>query len=147
MHRTLQVPLPALLLVGSACCLLSLINLGSPQAFNALIALPTVALYISYIIPITLLLLRQLAGKHPKYGPWHLGRWGLPIKLSALVYLVYVVIFVPFPASRPVTSLTMNYAAPIFIGAVLLALLDWFIRGRKKFSVPTLALEYTTDGI
>jgi amino acid transporter len=120
--------------------------LGSAQAFNALIALPTIALYISYIIPITLLLLRQLAGKHPKYGPWHLGRWSIPIKACALLYLVYVAVFVPFPASRPVTNLTMNYAAPIFICAVLLALMDWFVRGRKKFDVPTLPLEFGEDG-
>jgi len=63
------------------------------------------------------------------------------------MYLIYVVIFVPFPASLPVTSLTMNYAAPIFLGAVLLALIDWFVRGRKKFSVPTLAIEYADDDI
>jgi amino acid transporter len=136
-HPTLQVPLPALLLVGAVCCLLSLVNLGSTAAFNALIALPTIALYISYIIPLTLLLLYQLAGKHPKYGPWRLGRWSVPIKLFALAYLFYVTIFVPFPSSRPVTNLTMNYAAPIFLGAFLLALGDWFIRARRKFEIPT----------
>jgi hypothetical protein len=31
----------------------------------------------------------------------------------------------------------MNYAGPIFIGLVLLALLDWFTTGRKRFVVPT----------
>ena len=53
-----------------------------------------------------------------------------------MVYLVYVIIFVAFPASRPVTSLTMNYAAPILIGFLLIAIVDWFTRGRKKFEVP-----------
>jgi amino acid transporter len=144
-HPTLQVPLPALILVGTICCLLSLINLGSAAAFNALIALPTIALYVSYAIPIVLLTLRQLAGKHPKYGPWQLGRWSIPIKLGALVYLIYVIIFIPFPSSLPVTSLTMNYAGPIFLGAVLLAFADWFISGHKRFKVPTAALEWEDD--
>ncbi|KAH7125504.1 amino acid/polyamine transporter I [Dendryphion nanum] len=140
-HPTLQVPLPALFLVGTICCLLSLVNIASNTAFNALIALPTVALYISYLIPIILLTLRQLSGRHPKYGPWQLGRWSIPVKLAAMVYLTYIIIFVPFPAVRPVTSLTMNYASPIFIGALTVAMGDWFLRGRKKFEVPTLALE------
>lgn len=86
-----------------------------------------------------------MAGKHPKYGPWRLGRWGIPIKVAALSYLTYVAIFVPFPVARPVTELTMNYAAPIFIGAVLLAFMDWFVRGRKKFDVPTIPLESEVD--
>ncbi|KAJ4362598.1 hypothetical protein N0V95_001403 [Ascochyta clinopodiicola] len=144
-HPTLQVPIPALFLVGFICCLLSLINLGSAAAFNSLVSLPTIALYISYLVPIALLTARQLAGRHPKYGPFQLGKWSIPIKLCSMVYLVYVIIFVAFPASMPVTSLTMNYAPPILIGFLVIAMVDWFIRGRKKFEVPTTALEYEED--
>ena len=131
--------------MGTIGCLLSLINLGSAAAFGALLALPTIALYVSYAIPIMLLLLRQLAGKHPKYGPWQLGRGSIPTKLLALAYLIYVIIFVPFPASKPVTSLTMNYAAPIFLGALGLTMVDWFVRGRKKFAVPTMQTEWEVE--
>ncbi|KAI8931379.1 hypothetical protein NX059_011712 [Plenodomus lindquistii] len=144
-HPTLQVPIPALFLVGFVVCLLSLINLGSAAAFNSLISLPTIALYISYFIPIALLTARQLAGRHPKYGPFRLGKWSIPIKICAMIYLLYVIIFVAFPASRPVTSLTMNYAPPILGGFFVLAMMDWFIRGRKTFEVPTAALEHEDD--
>ncbi|KAJ4312879.1 hypothetical protein N0V94_007219 [Neodidymelliopsis sp. IMI 364377] len=144
-HPTLQVPIPALFLVGLICCLLSLINLGSEAAFNSLISLPTIALYISYFVPIALLTARQLSGRHPKYGPFQLGRWSVPIKLCAMVYLVYVIIFVSFPASKPVTSLTMNYAPPILAGFLVIAMADWFARGRKTFEVPTAALEHGED--
>jgi hypothetical protein len=92
-----------------------------------------------------LLTARQLAGRHPKYGPFQLGRWSIPIKLCAMAYLIYVIIFVAFPASKPVTSSTMNYAAPILIGFFMIAMVDWFIRGRKKFEVPTAALEHEQD--
>jgi amino acid transporter len=131
-----------LFFVGSVCCLLSLINLGSAAAFNSLISLPTIALYVSYLVPITLLTFRQLVGRHPVYGPFQLGRWSIPIKLCAIVYLIYVIIFVSFPASRPVTSLTMNYGPPILLGFMVIAIVDWFVRGRKKFEVPTAALEH-----
>ncbi|OAL49105.1 amino acid transporter [Pyrenochaeta sp. DS3sAY3a] len=136
-HPKLQVPGPALIVVATLVCALSLINLGSAVAFNALIALPLLALYISYLIPIVLLTLRQLSGNHPTYGPWSLGRWSVPIKLFSILYLVYVIVFLPFPTVRPVTRLTMNYAGPIMLGAILLALLDWFTTGRKRFKVPT----------
>jgi amino acid transporter len=140
-HPKLQVPIPALVLVGLVPCLLSLINLGSAVAFNALIALPMIALYISYLIPIVLLTLRQLAGKHPAYGPWRLGRWSIPIKLFSICYLVFVIIFLPFPTVRPVTKLTMNYAGPMILGVIILALVDWFTTGWKRFNVPTDAIE------
>jgi amino acid transporter len=139
------VPIPALILVGVICCLLSLINLGSSTAFNSILSLNTIALCVSYIPPIALLTLRQLAGKHPKYGPFQLGRWSIPVKLISLIYLVYITIFVSFPAYRPVTSENMNYAAPILLGFFAIAMVDWFVRGRKKFEVPTAALEHGTD--
>ena len=144
-HPTLQVPVPALFLVGFTCCLLSLINLGSAAALNSLISLPTIALYVSYLVPITLLTTRQLSGRHPKYGPFRLGRWSVPVKLCAMVYLVYVIIFVSFPASKPITSVTMNYAPVILVGFFLVAMLDWFARGRRSFKVPTAALEHEDE--
>ena len=59
-HPTLKIPINSLLLVGFVCCLLALINIASSAAFNALISLPTIALYISYFIPIFFLVIRKL---------------------------------------------------------------------------------------
>lgn len=127
------------------CSLLSLINIASSVAFTALVSLPTVALYISYFIPILLLTLRKLAGKHPQYGPFKLGRWGLPINLFSLAYIVFVLIWIPFPPSRPVTALTMNYAGPLTLAVICFALLDWFTTGKKRFVVPTGAVVIPDD--
>lgn len=136
-HPTLQIPIPALALIAVCCGLLALVNIGSTVAFTALVSLPTVALYISYFIPIFLLVLRKLAGKHPQYGPFKLGRWGLPINIISLLYIVYILIWTPFPPARPVTAETMNYAGPITIAIILIALADWFSTGKKRFKVPT----------
>ncbi|KAF2252416.1 amino acid transporter, partial [Trematosphaeria pertusa] len=144
-HPTLQIPIPALLLVAFICALLALINIGSTVAFTALVSLPTVALYISYFIPITLLTLRKLSGKHPRYGPFKLGRWGLPINLFSLAYIVFVLIWIPFPPGRPVTAQTMNYAGPLFLAVIVFALLDWCTTGRKRFVVPTGAVALPED--
>ncbi|TVY84610.1 Choline transport protein [Lachnellula suecica] len=135
-HPTLKIPINSLLLVGTICCLLALINIGSSTAFNALISLPTIALYISYFIPIFFLVIRKLHNRHPTYGPFRLGRWGLPINLVSLVYIVYVLIFLPFPTMLPVTAANMNYAGPLVGAIILIALGDWFVSGRKRFEVP-----------
>lgn len=135
-HPTLKIPINALLLVGVICCLLALINIASVTAFNALISLPTIALYISYFIPIFFLVIRKLQNRHPHYGPFKLGRYGLPINLFALVYILYILSFLPFPTILPVTAVNMNYAGPLMAAVIVIALGDWFLSGKKRFSVP-----------
>jgi choline transport protein len=125
-------------MVGVVCCLLALIYIGSTAAFNALISLPLITLYISYMIPIAFLLLRKVRGQHPQYGPFKLGRWGIPINLYSVLYILYVLSFVPLPTILPVTALNMNYAGPLALAVIILALMDWFLSGRFRFEIPVL---------
>ena len=82
------------------------------------------------------MLLRKLRGPPPTFGPFQLGRFGWLINLASLMYLIYVITWMPFPQLLPVTKDNMNYAGPICGGVIILALLDWFISGRKRFKVP-----------
>jgi amino acid transporter len=116
--------------------LLSLINIGSGVALNAILSLSTLALYISYIIPIILLVMKRVRKEPITFGPWHLGRWGLWINLYAIVFGIFVCIFLPFPSSVPVTATYMNYSGPVFGGLLLFALVDWFARGRHHYAGP-----------
>ncbi|KAK1489389.1 LPXTG-domain-containing protein [Colletotrichum cuscutae] len=133
---TFKLPMNALLLIGIIVTCLSLIYIASATAFNALISLQALALHVSYFFPILFLLLRKVRGPPPPYGPFKLGAVGVPVNLFALSYLIYVVLWMPFPQILPVTKDNMNYAGPIF-GAVLIgALADWFVSGRKRFQMP-----------
>jgi amino acid transporter len=136
-HPTLHMPLNALVLVGTCLVLLAIINIGSSTAFNAFISLPAIGLYISYFFPIFFLFIRRFNNSQPiPWGPFHLGFWGPIINLGAMCYIIFILIWMPFPSFLPVNGLTMNYAGPI-IGAVILgALVDWCISGRKRFQVP-----------
>lgn len=137
-HPSLKMPLNALILIGTCLVLLAIINIGSSTAFNAFISLPALALYISYFFPIFFLFIRRFTSSQPiPWGPFHLGFWGPIINLGAMCYIIFVLIWMPFPSFLPVDGLTMNYAGPI-VGAVILgALVDWCISGRKRFQVPT----------
>jgi choline transport protein len=132
----LKIPVNALCLVCALSCLLALINLGSTTAFLAVLSLATLALYISYTIPILFVLIRKLEVRPPNYGPFKLGRWGIPINIFALVWCTFTIIWLPFPVSLPVTKTTMNYAAPVWGGCLIIALVDWFISGYRRFRTP-----------
>jgi choline transport protein len=138
-HPKLKMPVNALCIVATCLFLLALINIGSSTAFNAFISLPALALYVSYFFPILFLFLRRLSNNHPTpipWGPFRLGRAGLPVNAGAMGYIIFTVIWMPFPATLPVDGISMNYAGPILGAVILAAALDWYIDGRKRFRVP-----------
>jgi choline transport protein len=83
-------------------------------------------------------LLKKIRGEHISYGPFKLGRYGIPTNVLALTYLIFVVIWMPFPTMLPVTKDNMNYAGPLMGAIIVLALSDWVISGRKRFRVPVM---------
>ena len=136
MHPDLRIPLNTLGLVTIVVVLLNLINIGNTTAFYAIISLGTLALYISYIIPMIFFTLAKLRGDPIAFGPFRLGRFGLPINIFAIIYAVFIAIFLPFPPTVPVTAANMNYGGPVMGVVILFALLDWAISGRKRFKAP-----------
>ena len=130
------MPLNALVLISVIAFLLSMIYIGSSTAFNAITSLVAVGLHVSYFLPILFILLRKIRGPPPTYGPFSLGRWGIPINLFSLMYLIFVIIWMPFPTVLPVTASTMNYAGPVLLLVIIGALVDWMISGHRRFEVP-----------
>jgi hypothetical protein len=63
-----------------------------------------------------------------------------------MAYLMYVIGFVTLPPIRPVTSWNMNYALPILVGFMVIAIGDWLVRGRKTFEVPTAPIGHKGRG-
>lgn len=128
--------LNALGLMSGVCWLLSFIYIGSSTAFNAIISLTSIGLHISYILPIRFIIPRKIRGPPVAFGPFKLGKWGIPINLFSLVYLFFVIIWIPFPIELPVTGSNMNYAGPILLVVIIGAVIDWFISGHKRFDFP-----------
>lgn len=113
---------------------LACLNIASYTAFGAFIALSTIGLFCSYIIAIGCMLhARFWYGNMLQFGDWHMGKLGLPVNIYALLYSAYITIWVPFPQLLPVTGDNMNYAAPIFAGTTLFALLFWVFHARKNW--------------
>lgn len=147
-----RVPSRAIGLVSVVIVLLSLINIGSSVALNAILSLSTIALYTSYIIPISCLIAMRFRVKTKVYnspaghaeiseeklvfGPWNLGRWGLLINIYGVCYASLLVPFMALPTSLPLTAQTMNYAGPLFGFVLCFATCDYLVRGKRSFVGP-----------
>lgn len=138
-HPTLRIPLNALCLVVTIVFLLMLINIASTSAIYAILSLNNLALYISYLQIVGSFFISKIRGKVQGWGPFTLGKWGYIVNIFAMCFLVFIIIWLPFPPYLPVTGDNMNYSGPIFGFIICMALLDWFIWGHKRFSVPTKA--------
>jgi choline transport protein len=136
--RNQRVPKRAILLVSGGVVILSVINIASETALNAILALSTSSLFVSYLIPIVMMIIRRLdSSRGPiTFGPWNLGRYGMALNIYALIFGTFVCIFVPFPTEIPVTAANMNWSGPVFIGVCLLLVLDWVFRARKSYVGP-----------
>lgn len=122
--------------------LLGFINIGSTAAFNAILSLSVLGIQISYVVPVALMLWRRLSSAKMTlpYGPWKLGRYGVAINATSMVYLIYTSIFMVFPANQPVTALNMNYSSLVF-GAVLIAsCIYWGWKGTKQYDGPNIVI-------
>ena len=131
-----MIPVRVIILITLTASLLGLFNIASSAAFNALTSLALIGHYSSYLLPITLLVFRRFGKKEIPWGPWTLGRWGLPINLVSMAYSIVLIVFMVFPPYQPVRAGNMNYASVIFGAAILVSTVLWFVYGRKTYWGP-----------
>ena len=131
-----MIPVRVIILITLTASLLGFVNIASSNAFNALTSLSLIGHYTSYLLPITLLVLRRFGKKEIPWGPWTLGRWGLPINIVSMAYCIVLIVFMVFPPYQPVRAENMNYASAIFGAAMLVSTVLWFVYGRKKYWGP-----------
>lgn len=137
--KKLQVPANAVTVTCIITVALSLINIGSDVAFNAIISLNVVALMITYVFSIGAVLHRRI--RNPELLPtcqWSLGRWGVPINIGGVLYSFHAFFWCFWPEGTPVALETFNWAVVMFVAIVVLSLVDYMIRGRKQYKGPVV---------
>ena len=139
-----HVPIRAVWLAITPVVLLSLLNIGSTAAFGAITALSSLGLYFSYAIAISSMLYARYTSVHGgetlRLGGWNLGTYGIYINIFALVYTLYIMVFLPIPSTLPVTAVNMNYCGPIFGFCFLFSIGLWFVWARKHWPGPNVAV-------
>ncbi|KAF2099173.1 putative GABA permease [Rhizodiscina lignyota] len=131
-----DVPLNALGVSVVISILLSLINIGSTAALNAIFSLNTASLLTSYMITIGSMLLWRLRGKPIPRSRWTLGRYGFA-NVGAMCYLLPVFVFSFFPSVTPPTPETMNWGVVMYSGVIIFSTVYYILYGRHHYQPPT----------
>ncbi|MCJ1378530.1 hypothetical protein MMC17_001629 [Xylographa soralifera] len=136
-----NIPLNAVMVTLLVTVLLSLINIGSSVAFNAIGSLAITALLGSYIISISVLILRRVRNLPLPARRWTLGRAGIFVNIGAVAFLLVVWVFTLFPIAIPVTPATMNWNCLMFGSAMIFAVAYYAVWGRKSYIAPVLLVK------
>ena len=86
------------------------------------------------------MIVKRLRHEKIEFGPWTLGRWGLPINIFAAGYTVLTVVFTFFPPMVPVTKETMNYSCVVYGGVIIGGLVYYVFRARKIYVGPSFEI-------
>ncbi|KAL2832509.1 amino acid/polyamine transporter I [Aspergillus cavernicola] len=127
-----KVPVRALWLQGFLIALVGILYLFASPVLEAILSVSTIALTISYGIPIAALLYVG-RDKLPPGGHFRLGRWGTPVNWISVVYCVVTTIFFFFPGEPDPAPADMNYAIAVYGVMLVVAVGFWFLQGRKRY--------------
>jgi len=95
-----EVPVNAIAVTTFLEMLLVVIYFGNTTAFNAILSLATVAMYLTYFIPIALMLFYARRKRELVFGPWKLGRMGWVLNLIAVMFTGFFFVLLNFPPVR-----------------------------------------------
>ncbi|KAL8150716.1 hypothetical protein V2J09_020524 [Rumex salicifolius] len=129
-----EVPINAVWLSVVVAFCMALTSLGSLVAFDAMVSIATIGLYIAYAFPIFFRV--TVARKSFVTGAFNLGRYGVVVGWTAVLWVVTISVLFSLPVSYPVTSDTLNYT-PVAVGGLLIIILSaWFFSARHWFRGP-----------
>lgn len=132
-----QIPANAIAFSCIFTVVLSLINIGSATAFNAIISLQVVALMLSYTISIGSILYRRI--NNPELLPnarWSLGKWGIFVNSVSVIYSTFGFFWCFWPNETPVNTQSFNWSSVIFLGIVVCCVVMYVVKGRFVYDGP-----------
>ncbi|CAN6469952.1 unnamed protein product [Victoria cruziana] len=129
-----EVPINAVWLSVFISFCMALTSLGSLVAFQAMVSIATIGLYIAYALPIFFRV--TLARKSFVPGPFNLGKYSMFIGWVAVLWVVTISVLFSLPVAYPITKDTLNYT-PVAVGGVLFVTIStWILSARHWFKGP-----------
>jgi amino acid transporter len=128
---TWKAPVRALWLQGGIMALVGILYTFASTVLDAILSVSTIALTISYMMPILVLLLKGRDKLPP--GQFHLGWFGPIANWVSVVYCGITTVFFFFPGSPNPSGTDMNYAIAVFGVMMVVTLGFWVIKGRTTY--------------
>jgi amino acid transporter len=133
-----RTPAPAIYLAVIVALLLGI----QPGIYAAVTAISVMGLHTSYLIPIFYKLRAISRGvwTDADNGPWHLGKWSVPVNIIALLWIVFFdVLFVLAPNDVTFGSYTMHYTTgKAFLVIMVLVVLLYYGFAKRAYKGPHL---------
>lgn len=145
-HKGLKIPVNSIIFTIVYTALLSLINIGSTVAFNALLSLAVTALMATYVLSIGCVTLRRFRSEPLPPARWSLGRYGLLVNGIALFYACWSFFWSFWPNAYNVNAVNFNWASVLFVGFMLIASAAYCIRARKHYDGPVAKVRVEEHG-
>ncbi|XAR52460.1 hypothetical protein NMG60_11020554 [Bertholletia excelsa] len=129
-----EVPINTVWLSAAIAFCMALTSLGSEVAFEAMVSIATIGLYIAYGLPIFFRV--TVARKSFIPGPLNLGRYGVVAGWVAVIWVATISVLFSLPVAYPITEETLNYT-PVAVGGVLILVVSsWIFSARCWFRGP-----------
>ncbi|KAI6038890.1 amino acid/polyamine transporter I [Pisolithus marmoratus] len=122
MNSFTGTPVNTVWFVVLMAALLGLLAFAGPAAINAIFTMSITALYVAYTIPI---FARFAFDNDFKPGPFNLGFFSLPIGITAIAVMSFMIVIFSFPSTPTTDAANMNYSV-VVLGGVLLLSLAWY---------------------
>ncbi|KAF8399066.1 hypothetical protein HHK36_014932 [Tetracentron sinense] len=129
-----EVPVNAVWLSVVISFCMALTSLGSLVAFQAMVSIATIGLYIAYALPIFFRV--TLARKSFVPGPYNLGRYGILVGWVAVLWVATISVLFSLPVAYPITKDTLNYTPVAVGGLLILTVSAWIFSARHWFTGP-----------
>lgn len=127
-----NVPARAVLLQGAVVALVGVLYLFANTVLEAILATATIALTVSYALPILALVVAGRDRLPP--GGFRLGGVLGPVaNWTSIVYCAVTTVFFFFPGSPAPAPADMNYAIAVFGVVLVVAVGFWIVKGRVAY--------------
>jgi len=149
MNRYTRTPINTVAFTSALAICLGILAFAGEQAIGAVFSLGVAALYIAYSIPMA----GRLFGNKMKPGPFNLGIFSIPITLTAILYMSFMVVVLLFPTMPDPDVEGMNFAVVVLGGTLLLSVVYFYFPrygGKTWFTGPihtidTVSVPLQTD--
>ena len=122
--ETHKTPAPAIWALATFALILAF----SVSIYSAVVSIATIALYISYGLPIATRLWARLTKKHEKKGPWNLGKFSTLVSILAVAWVTFITVVFMLPPNQQ--------AGQVMGGCIGILVLLWVFYVRNKYVGP-----------
>ena len=114
--------------------LTSAVTIAGTPAYSIVVSCTVIFLFLSFALPIALGLVAIGGPKWPTMGPWNMGAG--PFKLVAVLSLISMAVMFFIGIQPP-----NNWALPITLGFIALALVIWVVFENRRFMGPPIGAD------